>query len=47
MGELARAIVDGEHRISSDGVQIVRIGGKWYNADRRNVGMFLREWRGS
>jgi len=47
MGELARAIVDGERRISSNGVQIVNISGKWYNADRRNLGVFLREWRGS
>ena len=45
MAELARAIVDGEKRTTPDGTPLVRIKGKWYNADRANVGAFAREWK--
>ena len=45
MNELARAVMDGERRTSPDGAPLVRIKGKWYNADRTNVGVFMREWK--
>ena len=45
MNELARAIVDGERRTAADGTQLVKIKGKWYNGDRTNVGVFVREWK--
>ena len=45
MAELARAIVDGERRTTPDGTPLVKIKGKWYNADRANAGVFAREWK--
>ena len=46
MNELARTIVDGERRTGPDGTQLITIKGRWYNADRTNVGVFMREWKG-
>jgi hypothetical protein len=45
MAELARAILDGPHRTTSDGTTLVLIKGKWYYANRSNVNLFLREWK--
>jgi hypothetical protein len=45
MAELARAIVDGERRTAPDGTSLVELKGRWYNADRTNVGVFVREWK--
>jgi len=45
MAELARAVVDGERQKAPDGTPIVGIKDKWYNADRTNVGVFMREWK--
>jgi hypothetical protein len=45
MAELARATVDGPKRTASDGTGLVGIKGRWYNADRTNVGVFMREWK--
>jgi hypothetical protein len=45
MSELARAVVDGEKRTAPDGTALVKLKGKWYNADRTNVGVFVREWK--
>jgi hypothetical protein len=44
MAELARAIVDGEAKRTPDGTPLVRVKGRWYVADRSNLGTFLREW---
>lgn len=43
MTELSRAIVAAEKRVAPDGTEQVLIKGRWYNADRTNVGQFLRE----
>ena len=45
MAELARAIVDGERCTAPDGTPLVKVKGKWYNTDRTNVGVFVREWK--
>jgi len=45
MAELARTIVDGEKRTAADGTPLVLIKGRWYCADRSNVGTFAREWK--
>jgi len=45
MNELARTVVDSERRTVPDGTQLVKIKGRWYNADRTNVGVFMREWK--
>ncbi len=43
--ELARAAVVGEKRTSEDGRSIVSITGRWYYADRKDLGTFMREAR--
>jgi hypothetical protein len=45
MAELARTIVDGEKRTAADGTPLVIVKGRWYCADRSNVGTFAREWK--
>ncbi len=45
IAELGRAIVDGEKRTTADGAELVLINGKWYNADRNNLGRFMIEWK--
>jgi hypothetical protein len=43
MSELSRAVVSGPRRTESDGTEMVLIKGRWFNADRTNVGRFMRE----
>ena len=43
MAALARTVLSGEKRTLTDGTELVNIDNKWYNADRTNVGRFMRE----
>ncbi len=43
MSALAREVLSGRRRTLLDGTELVLVGGRWYNADRRNVGRFMRE----
>ena len=43
MSELSRTIANGERRKSPDGIPLVMIKGRWYIADRSDLGSFLRE----
>jgi len=40
---LASAIVDGERKTAPDGTELVKISNKWYDADYKNPGTFLKE----
>jgi len=43
MAALARTVLSGEKKTLPDGTELVNINGQWYNADRTNVGRFMRE----
>jgi hypothetical protein len=45
MAKLAKEIVDGPKRTTSDGTLLVEIEGNWFTADHTKIGSFLREWK--
>jgi regulator of protease activity HflC (stomatin/prohibitin superfamily) len=44
--ELAQALVDGERASTPQGTPLVRVDGRWYVADPRDMATFLKEWKG-